>query len=56
MKTFKKLPHRLEYVGEFQGIKFYDDSISTIPESTIFALEELGSDVQTLIVGEWIGE
>lgn len=51
MKTFKKLPHRLEYVGEFQGIKFYDDSISTIPESTIFALEELGSDVQTLIVG-----
>jgi len=51
IKTFKRLPHRLEYVGEFQGIRFYDDSISTIPESAIFALEELGSDLQTLIAG-----
>ena len=38
---FKSLPHRLECVGEFQGIQFYDDAISTTPESTIAALEAL---------------
>jgi UDP-N-acetylmuramoylalanine--D-glutamate ligase len=51
VRSFEALPHRLEYVGEFQGIRFYDDSISTIPECTLSALEALGSDVQTLILG-----
>ena len=51
LKSYKKLPHRLEYVGEYKGIHFYDDSISTIPESTIYALDKLGSNVDTLIVG-----
>lgn len=47
---FRGLPHRLEYVGEYEGIHFYNDSISTIPETTIAALEAL-EDVDTLIVG-----
>ena len=51
MKSFKKLPHRLEQFGDYQGIEFYDDSISTIPESTIYALDKLGENVETLIVG-----
>ncbi len=51
IKSFKKLPHRLDFVGEFQQIKFYDDSIATIPEATIFALDTLGANVQTLIIG-----
>ncbi len=51
LKSFKKLPHRLEHFGDYQGIDFYDDSISTIPESTIYALDKLGENVETLIVG-----
>lgn len=51
LESFKKLPHRLEYIGKYKGIHFYDDSISTIPESTIYALDRLGNDVDTLIVG-----
>lgn len=51
VRSFKPLPHRLEYIGEFRGIRFYNDSLSTVPESALSALEALGSDVQTLILG-----
>ena len=50
LKTYKPLPHRLEFVGEYNGVKYYDDSISTISETTIRGLNSL-DNVGTLIVG-----
>ena len=50
-KTFKSLPHRLEYVGKFKGIEFYNDSLSTVPETACEALDFLGNKVQTLLLG-----
>ncbi len=48
--SFQPLPHRLEYVGTFRNIKFYNDSIATAQEAVINAIKALG-DVDTLILG-----
>ncbi len=50
IKSFKPLPHRLELVGTFNGITFYDDAISTTPESTIMAIKSL-KKVDTIFLG-----
>ncbi|MCL5113913.1 MAG: UDP-N-acetylmuramoyl-L-alanine--D-glutamate ligase [Patescibacteria group bacterium] len=50
LKTFKGLEHRLELVSEVNGVRFYDDSFSTIPETTIAAIKAF-SDHEILILG-----
>ncbi len=50
VKSFSPLEHRLEFVGNFCGIDFYNDSISTIPESTIEAVKTI-KNIHTLILG-----
>lgn len=41
LKTFSPLPHRLQKVGTFDGVTYYDDSISTACETAIGAMEAL---------------
>lgn len=50
LTTFKPLPHRLEKIGKYNGIIFYDDAISTTPESTISAIDSL-KNIDTLLLG-----
>ncbi len=50
IESFEPLEHRLEYIGEYGNIHFYNDSIATIPEATIEAVKTL-KDVDTLILG-----
>ncbi|MDD2676150.1 MAG: UDP-N-acetylmuramoyl-L-alanine--D-glutamate ligase [Methylacidiphilaceae bacterium] len=48
--SFSPLPHRLEPAGLVGEISFYNDSISTVPESALVALAAL-PNARTLIVG-----
>jgi len=50
INSFNPLEHRLEYVGKFDGVEYYNDSIATIPEATIESINAL-EKVNTLIVG-----
>lgn len=50
LKTYEPLPHRLQYIGMVNNIKYYDDSISTICDTTIQALTSL-KDADTVLIG-----
>lgn len=50
VKGFMGIPHRLEYVGEYKGIRFYNDSIATIPKAVLNAVNSV-ANVDTLIFG-----
>lgn len=50
LQSFTGLEHRLELVREVDGVKYYDDSFSTTPETAIAAIEAF-SDPEILILG-----
>jgi UDP-N-acetylmuramoylalanine--D-glutamate ligase len=45
---FKPLPHRLELIGQINGVRWYNDSKATTPQSAIAALEAF--DQPTILI------
>lgn len=41
LKTFKRPPHRIQFVAEVKGVSFYDDSKATNLEAVIYAALQL---------------
>lgn len=50
LRTFAGLPHRCQWVGEHQGVAFYDDSKATNVGAALAAIEGLGADIAGRLV------
>ncbi len=55
LKTFHGLPHRLEYVLEYKGVLFINDSKATNPHATRFALKKMDAPVVLILGGDTKG-
>jgi UDP-N-acetylmuramoylalanine--D-glutamate ligase len=51
LRSFQGLPHRLQKVGEKDGVTFYDDSKGTNPGATMKAIEGFADGTVHLILG-----
>jgi UDP-N-acetylmuramoylalanine--D-glutamate ligase len=50
LPQFKALPHRLEFVAEIKGVRWYNDSIATTPDRVFVALDAF-SQPKIIIAG-----
>ena len=50
VKNFKPVEHRLEFIREINGVKWYNDSVSSSPTRTIAGLKSFDEDI-ILIAG-----
>ncbi len=49
--TFRGVPHRLELVREWRGVRWYNDSIATAPERTMAAIRSFEEPLVLLLGG-----
>lgn len=50
LRAFSGLPHRLEFVRELDGVRYYNDSFSSAPSATIAAIKSF-TQPEILIIG-----
>lgn len=51
LSSFRGLEHRLEHVATVNGIEYYNDSLATVPDATVAALEAFPKQPIILIAG-----
>jgi UDP-N-acetylmuramoylalanine--D-glutamate ligase len=50
VKKFQGLPHRLEFVAEINGVKYFDDSFATVPDVSTIALKSFIGDKNIVLL------
>ena len=50
-KTFGGVEHRIEFVREFNGVRYYNDSIATSPSRVISGLKAFGRKINVIMGG-----
>lgn len=51
LKNFKGLEHRLEFVGQKNNVRFYNDSVSTSPDAAIAAINAFTENLIIILGG-----
>ncbi len=52
VQTFKAVEHRLEFVAEIDGVRFYNDSKATSVDATIKALDSFDGNLWVILGGK----
>jgi UDP-N-acetylmuramoylalanine--D-glutamate ligase len=52
VKTFKAVEHRLEFVAEVSGVRFYNDSKATSVDATIKAIDSFAGNLWVILGGK----
>lgn len=50
LTSFRGLEHRLQFIGQVNGVEYFDDSFSTTPETAIAAIQAF-TEPEILIIG-----
>lgn len=50
IRDFTGVPHRLEFVAEAAGVRYYDDTTATTPDATIAALEAFPGNAPIVLI------
>jgi len=50
VKNFKGLSHRLEFVAEIKGVKYFDDSFATVPDVSMIALKSFTGEKNIILL------
>ena len=50
-REFRSVPHRLEFIREWNGAQWYNDSIATAPERTMAAIRSFSEPIVLLLGG-----
>jgi UDP-N-acetylmuramoylalanine--D-glutamate ligase len=56
LRGFRGLPHRVERVGDIDGVAYYDDSKGTNVGATVAALQGMGRKVVVILGGDGKGQ
>lgn len=51
LRDFPGLPHRLQFVGEHRGVRYFNDSKSTTPPAALLAIDSFPDQTVHLILG-----
>lgn len=52
LRSFRGLPHRLEFVRTIQGVDYFNDSKSTAPPATVVAVRSMSRRLVTIVGGQ----